>query len=98
MVLVICQVAVEEIIQTAEVKHVIFVKNHKKFNVKLFQYLLKPNSFSSLIPINRRLNILASMWTTPACNQMHVMRRQPSWSLVTLLVSSAPIFNSLRNW
>jgi hypothetical protein len=37
-----------------------------------------------------KLSMLANMWTTPACNQMHVIRRQPWWPCTTLFVSSAP--------
>lgn len=55
-----------------------------------------PNSCSSRIPINRRLNMLASKWKTPACNHMQVIRRHPWCLLTTLFTSRAPIFSSLK--
>lgn len=59
-------------------------------------FIPNPNSCSSRIPINRRLNILASIWKTPACNHMHVIRRHPWCLLTTLSTSRAPIFSSLK--
>lgn len=52
--------------------------------------LQKPNSFSSLTPEIKRLNILISKWITPACRNMQVMNRHASPPSNTLSRSRAP--------
>lgn len=55
-----------------------------------------PNSCSSRIPMKTRLNILASIWKTPACNHMQEIRRH-AWCLwTTFSTSRAPIFSNLN--
>lgn len=55
----------------------------------------KPNCCSRRIPMNTRLSILAARWMTPACNHIHVKRRQPWCFSTTLSHSSDPNFSNL---
>lgn len=62
------------------------------------QDIPKPNCCSRRIPIKTKLNMFASRWITPACNQIQLTSLHPWCPCTTLYHSRPPNFSNLQSW